>query len=64
MSKYHGHPARHLDRPRGPRPQVWYIVRDGSKRLIIVREPNGLPVVRKVVGKMAAAQKVLKGMQR
>lgn len=50
-------PNRHGDTP------VWYIVRDG-KNLRIMRDPGEWKVVRVVHGKMAAAQRELRRMQR
>ena len=43
--------------------QVWYIVRDG-KTLRIEANPEGKKVVRQVIGKKSAAEKVLKRMKR
>lgn len=63
MSKYHGTPAGSRDLPQRGQSQVWYIVRDG-KDLRIMREPGEWKVVRRVQGKMAAAQRELRRMQR
>lgn len=43
--------------------QVWYIVRDG-KTLRVEAHPEGKKVVRAVIGKKSAAEKVLKRMKR
>lgn len=63
MSKYHGRPASGREVPLRGRAQVWYIVRDG-KDLRIMRDPGEWKVVRVVPGKMAAAQRELRRMQR
>ena len=63
MSKYHGTPASGREMPQRGRSQVWYIVRDG-KDLRIMREPGEWKVARVVHGKMAAAQRELRRMQR
>ncbi len=48
---------------RKPVHQTWYIVRDG-KDLRIMRDPGEWKVVRVVHGKMAAAQRELKRLQK
>ena len=48
---------------RKPVQQTWYIVRDG-KDLRIMRDPGEWKVVRVVHGKMAAAQRELKRLQK
>ena len=43
--------------------EVWYIVRDG-KTLRVEAHPEGKKVVRAVIGKKSAAEKILKRMKR
>lgn len=61
-TKHDNSPNGHAP-PRNPVHQVWYIVREG-KDLRIMRERGEWKVVRVVHGKMAAAQRELKRMQR